>query len=261
MLGSLQAVGLLALSAGLSQAETFFYLVRQWPTTYCTVEASCSTYPDRNAFSIHGLWPNYDRGGYPENCTNELYNPSSVADIRSQMTEAWESYSEPNDRFWGHEWECHGTCTKLGQAEFFRTVLSLNQKYNLEDALANAGIVPNEQTTYSTADIGDAITKAYNAQPTVRCANRRQEGEQLLDSIFMCFNENLEAEDCLDACPQGCERSNCKEALYLPVENALASQGLALDNLVDGSGPLRRRGRVECQRGDHGPSAQAVQAS
>lgn len=41
-------------------------------------------------------------------------------------------FAEPNDRFWAHEWECHGTCTKLGQAQFFRTVLDLNQKYNLE---------------------------------------------------------------------------------------------------------------------------------
>ncbi|KAK9866063.1 hypothetical protein WJX84_002916 [Apatococcus fuscideae] len=181
----LLTAGLLAIVPVPTTAETFFYLVRQWPTTYCSVEAQCSTDPARNAFSIHGLWPNYDRGGYPENCTNEQYDSSAVSDIRSEMTQAWESYSEPNDRFWAHEWECHGTCTRLGQAQFFRTVLQLNQQYNLEDALQSAGIVPDDDKTYSTADISDAIKEAYGAEPTVRCANRRLRGKQLLDSVFM----------------------------------------------------------------------------
>ena len=52
--------------------------------------------------------------------------------LLNQGAKSISTCAEPNDRFWGHEWECHGTCTKLGQAEFFRTVLSLNQKYNLE---------------------------------------------------------------------------------------------------------------------------------
>lgn len=253
--------GLLAIVPPLTSAETFFYLVRQWPTTYCSVEAQCTTDPARNAFSIHGLWPNYDRGGYPENCTNVRYDPSTVSSIRSEMTAAWESYSEPNDRFWAHEWECHGTCTKLEQADFFRTVLELNQKYNLEEALQSAGIVPDNDASYSTKDMSDAIKEAYGVDPTIRCANRRLRGEQLLDSVFMCFNENLQPEDCEDACPSGaCEKPNCRTAVYPPFDT-LEGKSLPDTEPEEALFSFRRRG-PECKRGDHGaPGASHVSAT
>ncbi len=53
----------------------------------------------------------------------------------------------------------------------------------LQDALRSADIVPDERTMYRTADIAAAIKQAYGAEPTVRCANRREGGKQLLDSV------------------------------------------------------------------------------
>jgi len=50
----------------------------QWPGAYCDSRHSCC-YPQTGKpaadFGIHGLWPNYKTGGWPQNC-----NPDSRFD-------------------------------------------------------------------------------------------------------------------------------------------------------------------------------------
>ncbi len=74
----------------------------------------------------------------------------------------------------------------------------------------------------------------------------------------MCFNENLEAEDCEDACPSGaCEKENCNSALYLPVDGPDASQVEEDEEMT----VSRKAHRSECKRGDHGPSTVKLSVS
>ena len=42
----------------------------------------CSTYND---FSIHGLWPDYINGGYPQFCTNQQFNLSTIEPILDDL--------------------------------------------------------------------------------------------------------------------------------------------------------------------------------
>ena len=79
------AILLLALAvAGRAAAQDydFFYLVLQWPGSYCDTKQSCC-YPSSGKpaadFGIHGLWPNRDDGSYPQNCNPDAaFNPSKV---------------------------------------------------------------------------------------------------------------------------------------------------------------------------------------
>ena len=57
----------------------------------------------------------------------------------------------------------------------------------LQAALQAANIVPDDRTMYNTDDIADAIKEAYGAEPTIRCANREEEGRKLLDSVRHLF--------------------------------------------------------------------------
>ena len=86
--------------------------------------------------------------------------------------------------------------------------------------------------------------------------------------IFMCFNENLEAEDCEDACPSGaCEKVNCREALYPPVDSgdAVAEHRpvtAEYDQEVEAEASLSRRlHRSQCKRGDHGVDQMVITVS
>ena len=56
--------------------------VMQWPGSYCDTKQSCC-YPTTGKpaadFGIHGLWPNYQDGKYPQNCDSKnLFNPNKV---------------------------------------------------------------------------------------------------------------------------------------------------------------------------------------
>ncbi|KAB1219929.1 Extracellular ribonuclease LE [Morella rubra] len=74
-----------------SQGYDFFYLVQQWPGSYCDTTQGCcypTTGKPASDFGIHGLWPNYDDGSYPSNCdSNNPFDLSQVSDLTSQMQE------------------------------------------------------------------------------------------------------------------------------------------------------------------------------
>ncbi|XP_042483875.1 extracellular ribonuclease LE-like [Macadamia integrifolia] len=65
-----------------SQDFDFFYLVQQWPGSYCDTKQSCcypKTGKPKTDFGIHGLWPNYNDGSYPSNCDPDAsFDPSKI---------------------------------------------------------------------------------------------------------------------------------------------------------------------------------------
>ena len=86
-------------------------------------------------FTIHGLWPQYMSGGYPETCTNEPFDPNVPNKIgMDTMTTYWPNVKanvgdSDYDSFWEHEWTKHGTCTGLSQEVYFNTTIALAQLY------------------------------------------------------------------------------------------------------------------------------------
>lgn len=89
-------------------------------------------------FTIHGLWPNYKSGGWPEFCDSHLpFDESKIADIQDDLEEEWPSFMGGGDDpgFWKHEWEKHGTCAldvMPDEHAYFKTALGLHYKYNIE---------------------------------------------------------------------------------------------------------------------------------
>eukprot|EP00931_Biecheleriopsis_adriatica_P107127 TRINITY_DN81461_c0_g1_i1.p1 TRINITY_DN81461_c0_g1~~TRINITY_DN81461_c0_g1_i1.p1 ORF type:complete len:151 (+),score=28.93 TRINITY_DN81461_c0_g1_i1:60-512(+) len=76
-------------------------------------------------YTMHGLWAEWDNG-----CHGPAYDKDAISSIRSKMEEVWPScFGHSNDDFWSHEWEKHGTCSGMGQAEFFQKALDLYDEY------------------------------------------------------------------------------------------------------------------------------------
>jgi ribonuclease I len=83
-------------------------------------------------YSIHGLWPQWPNGSWPQYCNNgSKFEMKNVGTILSEMNEYW--YSCPGDSsnflFWSHEWSKHGTCTYMSQESYFSLGLSIYQSY------------------------------------------------------------------------------------------------------------------------------------
>jgi ribonuclease I len=67
-------------------------------------------------FTIHGLWPEYSSGGWPQWCNPLRYhefNETVITPLRPKLNMYWYSCPEWNISsytFWKHEWKKHGTC-------------------------------------------------------------------------------------------------------------------------------------------------------
>ncbi|XP_076935694.1 ribonuclease 1-like [Bidens hawaiensis] len=180
-----------------SQHFDFFYLVQQWPGSQCDSKFSCC-YPTKGKpkpdFGIHGLWPNWINGSYPSNCdSNSPFNSSEIIDLVSQMESHWPTLSCPSNdgqKFWGYEWNKHGTCSKsvLDQHDFFSTTLKLKTQINLLGALQDAGIHPNG-SEYTMTSIRDAIKGARGYTPWIEC-NRDVSGNSQLYQIYLCVDSS-----------------------------------------------------------------------
>ncbi|KAB1226416.1 Extracellular ribonuclease LE [Morella rubra] len=158
-----------------SQGYDFFYLVQQWPGSYCDTTQGCcypTTGKPASDFGIHGLWPNYDDGSYPSNCdSNNPFDLSQVSDLTSQMQVSWPSLACPSSddtSFWTHEWDKHGTCSEsvLDEHAYFQAALDLKAQANILQALENAGIQA-DGGLYSLTGIKNAIQDALGYEPWI----------------------------------------------------------------------------------------------
>ncbi|TVU05734.1 hypothetical protein EJB05_48915 [Eragrostis curvula] len=193
-------------AAGLCAAQDydFFYLVLQWPGSYCDTKQSCC-YPKSGKpvadFGIHGLWPNRNDGSYPQNCNpGDEFDPSKVSDLLSSMRTHWPTLACPtNDgvRFWGHEWEKHGTCASdvFDEHSYFQAALNLRDKLGVLQALAAGGVNP-DGGYYTMGQIKDAIQQGTGFEPYVEC-NRDESGNSQLYQLYFCVDASgKQLEDC-----------------------------------------------------------------
>ncbi|OIW04762.1 hypothetical protein TanjilG_08645 [Lupinus angustifolius] len=178
-----------------SQDFDFFYLVQQWPGSYCDTKKSCcypSTGKPAANFGLHGLWPNYNDGSYPSNCDpNNPFDQSQVSDLTSELQSDWPTLACPSNdgiNFWTHEWDKHGTCSEsnLNQHDYFEAALKLKQQANLLKALKSAGINP-DGGSYSLANIKGAIKDAIGFTPYIEC-NVDTEGNSQLYQVYLCVD-------------------------------------------------------------------------
>lgn len=85
----------------------YYLLTLSWSPTYCLSHkdaAQCSG--QGYGFVLHGLWPQYAKGGWPTSCLpRERLSPHERAKGLTLF---------PSRKLLEHEWAKHGTCSGLG---------------------------------------------------------------------------------------------------------------------------------------------------
>jgi len=89
----------------------FYVLSLSWSPTFCLTHPEDQQCSGKGyGFVLHGLWPQYARGGWPASCAPQL--PLSAEDVAKGMT------LFVTEKLLKHEWAKHGTCSGLGAAAY-----------------------------------------------------------------------------------------------------------------------------------------------
>lgn len=159
----------------------YYLLTLSWAPEYCHGHANSPECDgSHRGFVVHGLWPQFQNGTWPSDCTGApgLSNPSSMLDIM------------PSPRLIAHEWAKHGTCTGLTAQQYFQTVRMAYQAIRIPAGLVN----PSETSHPGTAQIKQMFT---HANPTmsgkeiaISCHNR------YLAGVEFCLSKELKPIAC-----------------------------------------------------------------
>ena len=171
----------------------YYLLTLSWSPSYCLSHqqdrAQCGG--KGYGFVLHGLWPQYDAGNWPEFCTPGVTLPPDAVQIGETL------YPSPN--LMEHEWQRHGTCSGMDAATYFRTA---------DKALAAVRVpsefeAPHSNQSMTGAQIASAFRKANPSIPADGVMVACGRGE--LTEVRICLTRDLVPRSCgrgvHNACP------------------------------------------------------------
>ncbi|XP_021748668.1 ribonuclease 1-like [Chenopodium quinoa] len=189
------SLAVLALGDHTSNDFSEFYFIQQWLPSYCNQKGTSCCYPPTEVhvtdFTIGGLWPCQNDGSALENCPGATFDETVIKPVEDMLRKEWPPFTCPQigKKYWQHEWNKHGTCAKsvLDEMAYFHVTLNLNNKINIIQALAKAGIQPNNQN-YSLESINAAISQATGFHPMVFC-NHDAQGNNQIWQVVHCVDK------------------------------------------------------------------------
>lgn len=194
----------LALSAGFAAAGgragdfDFYVLSLSWSPTYCLDNGrddriQCGGRPF--AFVVHGLWPQYERG-YPSDCpTGEDGRvPRRTVDAMLDLM--------PSPSLIRREWQKHGTCSGLDQADYFSLVRQARSRIVVPPPF----VAVETQQMVSPVAVEDAFRRSNpGIAPdgiAVLCDSRR------LKEVRICMTRDLAFRSCPEVDRGACRRQS-----------------------------------------------------
>ncbi|MHC8285379.1 ribonuclease T2 family protein [Pseudomonas sp. XS1P51] len=161
----------------------YYLLTLSWSPTYCLThkdDAQCSG--KGYGFVLHGLWPQYAKGGWPQSCMPRV---KLSAEERAKGLTLF-----PTQKLLEHEWAKHGTCSGLGAMGYLEA----------SDKAVGAVTIPEPLQPFSTShyfqarDIAQMFRQSNPGMPAdgiaVIC-----NGPQLSE-VRVCMDKDLEFTAC-----------------------------------------------------------------
>lgn len=160
----------------------YYLLTLSWSPEYChssTSSPEC-TGGHHFGFIVHGLWPQFQNGSYPEDCSDApgLSNPGGMLDIM------------PDPGLIQHEWQTHGTCSGLSAQDYFALMRRAFTSIKIPGQFTN----PASQQTLSPmqikADFERANSNVQDADLVVTCSRN------YLKAVEICLTKSLSPMAC-----------------------------------------------------------------
>lgn len=185
----------------------FYVLSLSWSPSWCAENdpggdgAQCRR-GSGHGFIVHGLWPQYERG-YPEFCPSR--QPERVpADLGRAYLDII-----PSMGLIGHQWRKHGSCSGLGQKDYFQTVRRAYEGISIPDGLAQ----PRNPRRISAEAVEQAFIAANPGLSRQGIAVTCEAGR--LTEVRICLTAGLSFRPCAEVDRAACR---AKEIGQPPVQ-------------------------------------------
>jgi ribonuclease T2 len=181
----------------LGKGFDFYVLALSWSPSYCAskgkdADAQQCRLAKPLGFSVHGLWPQFERG-YPADCPTDAPQDVSreiITKIKSVM---------PSASLARYEWRKHGTCSGLSPRDYFDTLLAAFARIRVPDNFRT----PSQSMTVEPNTVEAAFVRSNPglkpAGIAVMCDKR------YLGEIRFCLNKDLTFRDCREVDRRACK--------------------------------------------------------
>lgn len=170
----------------------YYLLTLSWSPTYCLTHPGDTKQCGNKGlgFVLHGLWPQYNSGGYPQNCpTQYQLTPEAIA---------FGDTIFPNSNLISHEWSKHGTCSGLDALGYFQAADQARTSVKVPEAFD----APKTTFTTTAKDIAAQFTAANPNFPehavVASCS-----GPELAE-VRICLDKDLNPQACGTSVKSNC---------------------------------------------------------
>lgn len=207
-----------------------------WVPSFCQIEGRnmqhCNYKANNKGFLIHGLWPNFRNGSWPQFCPGPPFKSGNINDLEEELEKYWPESLEglKRDVLWKHEWSKHGTCATSSipsMHDYFATTLSLFKTIDFYKGFQKGKISPQGGSTYKTREILQALTYASPAKtmPVVVCKNGK------LFEVRYCIDKLLNFVECNAAQMSDLHFAACPSKVFLPRELSFSTSNTTSQSL------------------------------
>jgi ribonuclease T2 len=181
----------------------YFLLTLSWAPEFCATNTKGGKTPECDpnkhmGLVVHGLWPQYDNGKWPQDCGS---TPPVSSSIVKHMLPIM-----PGKDLIQHEWSKHGTCSALSVQDYFGVIEKLYNGLTVpEDFKA-----PSTNAQTSPAKIEKEFATA-NAAPVG--AFRISCPQSKFSAVEICLTKDLQYQ----ACPATVKECRSKNIAVRPV--------------------------------------------
>jgi ribonuclease T2 len=177
----------------------YYVMALGWSPTYCALqgdrEAEDQCHPRHDySFTLHGLWPQYEKG-WPANCPTIERNPTrsdtrAMIDIMGSDGLAW------------YQWQKHGRCSGLSARNYLAHSRVAYNRVAIPQVFRDL----TKDVTLPASVVEDAFVEANPTLPrdgiTVTCDEGR------IDEVRICMTKELDFRACAPDTRRDCRTLN-----------------------------------------------------
>ena len=183
------------------EQDGYLLLALSWTPSWCELEgaaredARCAP-ASGVGWKVHGLWPQYTQGGWPEFC--DTPHPGPTRAQTAAMVDFMGSGGLAN-----HQWRKHGTCTGQSSDAYFARTRAAFEALALPDTIR----AQNQQVRLAPADLLTAFRSANPGIGAEMAIVTCRAG--LAHEIRLCLTHDLHPRNCdAELLSRGCKANS-----------------------------------------------------